>query len=48
MVQKSSASDHPALPKAPKPAFSFAQPPKVELDMGEASRLQGFKLNGSR
>lgn len=48
MFHKSSANVRPASLKVPKPAFSFAPPPKIELDMGEASRLQGFKLNGSR
>lgn len=48
MFQKSTADERPVSAKVEKSAFLFAQTLKVELDMGEASRLQGFKLNGSR
>ena len=48
MLHKSAASERPVPAKTEKPAFLFGHTAKVELDMGEASRLQGFKLNGSR
>ena len=47
MFEKSPVSERPAVAEQPKASFLFSKP-KVDLDMGEGSRLQGFKLNGSR
>ncbi len=45
--------DNKALGKAParrrqEPANGLVRKPAIILDMGEASREEGFRLNGSR
>lgn len=45
--------EHKTVEKAParkssEPAVALVKKPAITLDMGEASREQGFRLNGCR
>lgn len=49
MFEKFAAGTSSAPAEVPMPTLTLKKrPTRVDLDMGEGSRLQGFKLNGSR